>query len=307
LRSRKVNHKFHYDSYKQTAKWLALHQAYSPSRTDPGCEAVYDHSFQRAAEMFPGSTVHLVGLGCGGGQKDSRLLKQLQRFGKQVSYTPLDVSAAMVLVAREAALEVIPVDSCYPVVCDLSLADDLESILDIQTPPHAGRLLTFFGMIPNFEPAVIMPKLAALVRPGDTLLLSANLAPGPDYRLGIERILPLYDNDLTREWLTSFLWDLGFERGDGQVDFGIEPDPSGTALQRVSAVFSCVRARTITVHGERFEFLPGDRIGLFFSYRHTPELLRGLLEPCGLEIMEQWITPSEEEGVFLVRRRITGC
>ena len=27
LRTRRVNHKFHYDSVKQTHKWLALHQA----------------------------------------------------------------------------------------------------------------------------------------------------------------------------------------------------------------------------------------------------------------------------------------
>jgi hypothetical protein len=27
LRARSVNHKFHYDSIRQTQKWLALHQA----------------------------------------------------------------------------------------------------------------------------------------------------------------------------------------------------------------------------------------------------------------------------------------
>ena len=47
LRTRRVNHKFHYDSYKQTEKWLALHQAFSPSRTDPDCEAIYDRSFDQ--------------------------------------------------------------------------------------------------------------------------------------------------------------------------------------------------------------------------------------------------------------------
>ena len=37
LRTRKINHKFHYDSVKQTQKWLALHQIYSPSRNDENC------------------------------------------------------------------------------------------------------------------------------------------------------------------------------------------------------------------------------------------------------------------------------
>src|SRR5271170_687326 len=45
LRTRRVNHKFHYDSVKQTQKWLALHQVYSPSRNDADCQAIYEQSF----------------------------------------------------------------------------------------------------------------------------------------------------------------------------------------------------------------------------------------------------------------------
>src|SRR5580700_9194830 len=73
LRSRQVNHKFHYDSVKQTQRWLALHQAYSPSRHDADCRAAYDQGFQAAAAQLPARRVHLIGLGCGGGQKDTRL------------------------------------------------------------------------------------------------------------------------------------------------------------------------------------------------------------------------------------------
>src|ERR1700693_2437140 len=74
LASRRVNHKFHYDSLKQTQKWLALHQAYSPSRTDPDCAAIYDRGFAAVASRISSESMHLIGLGCGGGQKDSRLL-----------------------------------------------------------------------------------------------------------------------------------------------------------------------------------------------------------------------------------------
>src|ERR1041385_3019293 len=74
LRARAVNHKFHYDSVKQTQKWLALHQAFSPSRNDADCAAIYDRSFQAAVKPIKSKAAHLIGLGCGGGQKDSRLL-----------------------------------------------------------------------------------------------------------------------------------------------------------------------------------------------------------------------------------------
>ena len=103
LRTRQVNHKFHYDSVKQTQQWLALHQAYSPSRTDADCAAAYDRSFAAAAARMAARRVHLIGLGCGGGQKDTRLLQLLQDSGKEAFYTPSDVSTAMVLVARQAA------------------------------------------------------------------------------------------------------------------------------------------------------------------------------------------------------------
>src|SRR5450755_714672 len=73
LRSRCVNHKFHYDSVKQTQKWLALHQAYSPPRTDADCITIYNRGFEAAAARIESKAVHVVGLGCGGGQKDTRL------------------------------------------------------------------------------------------------------------------------------------------------------------------------------------------------------------------------------------------
>src|SRR5260370_1340122 len=77
LRSRQINHKFLYDGFKQTRKWLTLHQSCSPSRADADCAATYDASFAAAVGKVACSPVHLVGLGCGGGQKDSRLLKLL--------------------------------------------------------------------------------------------------------------------------------------------------------------------------------------------------------------------------------------
>src|SRR5437773_11841773 len=87
LRSRCLNHKFLYDSVRQTTKWLALHHAYSPSRTDPDCAAVYDRSFDATATRVDASRVHLIGLGCGGGQKDSRSLSLLHSQNKEVFYT----------------------------------------------------------------------------------------------------------------------------------------------------------------------------------------------------------------------------
>lgn len=299
LRSRAVNHKFHYDSVKQTQKWLALHQAHSPSRNDADCAAVYDQSFAAAATRIDLERVHLLGLGCGGGQKDTRLLRLLKERRKEVCYTPSDVSTAMVLTARQTALAAVAEENCFPIVCDLSTVDDLPAVFSRGTEQGA-RLITFFGMIPNFEPETILPKLASLVGPEDWLLFSANLAPGHDYAAGVKKILPQYDNPLTRDWLQTFLWDLGVEPRDGELRFAIE-DING--LKRIVARFHFTQPRTVALENEQFEFAPGESIRLFFSYRYTPELVRQFLKQHGLSVLDQWVTKSEEEGVFLCRRR----
>jgi uncharacterized SAM-dependent methyltransferase len=300
LRARSINHKFHYDSYKQAQKWLALHEAYSPSRTDPGCVASYDSAFAAAAGRARAAEVHVIGLGCGGGQKDARLLRLLAGQGKKVSYRPCDVSLGLALTARQTAREAVGDLPCNPLICDLALADDLDEVFGLPGDARAARLITFFGMIPNFEPELILPRLAGLVRGGDWLLLSANLAPGPDYAAGAQRILPGYDNPLTRDWLTAFLFDLGFAPEDGEMRFAIEESAAG--FKRVAADFYLTRCRALTVYGEPFAFGAGDVIRLFFSYRYTPDRIRALLKLHQLETRGQWVAPSGEEGVFLCQR-----
>jgi uncharacterized SAM-dependent methyltransferase len=296
LRVRKINHKFHYDSVKQTQKWLVLHQIYSPSRNDENVRAIYENAFEAAAAKIKSKSVHLIGLGCGGGQKDTRLLKLLESRGKEISYTPCDVSTAMVLTARKTALAVLPEKNCFPFVCDLATTDDLQQFLTTRHP----SLVTFFGMIPNFEPQEILPKLARFIRAKDFLLFSANLAPGKNYASGVKKILPQYDNPQTRGWLMTFLLGLGVEKKDGQLKFTIET--GGFGLKRIIARFHFTRARQIEIESERFEFRAGDSVQLFFSYRYTPERVRKILAAHKLKVCEQWIAKSEEEGVFLCDR-----
>jgi uncharacterized SAM-dependent methyltransferase len=310
LRQRRVKHKFHYDSVKQTQKWLALHQKYSPSRNDADCRRIYERGFKAAAAKLKSKSVHVVGLGCGGGQKDTRLLKLLKARGKKVFYTPCDVSAAMVLTARQTALTVLPEENCFPLVCDLAATEDLAAAARLAcwagrasrrgVPADAARLITFFGMIPNFEPHDFLPKLATLICPKGFLLFSANLAPGKNYAGGAKRILAQYDNTLTRDWLMTFLLDLGVERRDGHLRFRIENGQLG--LKRVAARFHFQRLCRIKIEAKQFVFRRGESIRLFFSYRYTPGRVFKILAPYKLQVCDQWIAQSQEEGVFLCRR-----
>jgi len=299
LRRRRINHKFHYDSVKQAQRWLELHKAYSPYVTDPGCASIYDQAFEAVTQKLPASILHLVGLGCGGGQKETNLIRLLTKAGKKMIYTPSDVSSALVLLARQAALEIVDPKNCFPLVLDLATAGDLQSVLKESPAGETPKLVTLFGMLPNFEPNNLLPQLCALIGPGDHLLLSANLAPGDDYAKGVERVLPLYDNRMTREWLLTFLFDLGVAREDGYVEFVIEDDVENK-LKRIAAYFVFRLRCVIQIDFDSFTFNPGDSIRLFFSYRHQPQLLHTLLRQFGLNVAQEWVNSSQEEGVFLL-------
>lgn len=299
LRTRALNHKFHYESYKQAAKWLALHEAYSPARRDDSCQRIYDDAFHGAMAALDAKRVHLIGLGCGGGQKEARLLELLSSPQRKFTYTASDVSLPLVLVAQEAAQRFVHHENFHGLVCDLATTTELAIALNANNQTER-RLVTLFGIIPNFEPTSLLSRVAALLRPGDLLLMSANLAPGPDYAAGVLRVLPQYDNELTRDWLLTLLLDLGFEREDGRLDFSIETDARG--LQRITAHFTLARARDLRVHGEKLAFASGERLRVFFSYRHTTATITTLLREHGLAMHSQWSSASEEEGVLLCRR-----
>jgi hypothetical protein len=140
-----------------------------------------------------------------------------------------------------------------------------------------------------------------LLRPNDVLLFSANLAPGTDYAAGLKRILPQYDNALTRDWLLTFLMDLGISTGDGTLLFKIEDRED--SLKRIVASFRFKRPCQIKFDDESFVFKGGESVRLFFSYRYTPDRIRASLAAHSLEIQKEWIGESGEEGVFLCSRK----
>jgi uncharacterized SAM-dependent methyltransferase len=308
LRQRRIPSKFLYDSPKLTQKWLALHQRYSPSRNDAQCRQLYTESFVTAVRDADTGRdrVQLIGLGCGGGQKETRLLSRLKAAGRQTGYYPCDVSLAMVLTALQAAMDVIPADDCFPVVLDLDGIDSLNGLFDRVAGTAAARIVTFFGMLPNCDPDMVLSKLSRLLRPGDQLILSANLAPVEDRKEAIARVLPLYDNQRTRAWLMAFLGDLGFEQADGQLEFGIEQDRDETGSWSIVAEFKLALDRSLDLDDDRFVFQKGERLRIFFSRRYSPHQVETLLGWHQLKPVNRWITDSHEEGIYLCRKAFPG-
>jgi len=302
LRSGEINLKFLYHSPRQVRRWLRLHEACSPARREAEVLAAYDRAFGAAAEQLGRSPVHVIGLGCGGGQKEAALIRRLTVRGSKVVFSATDVGGDLLITALRAARACLDPDHCHGLVCDLTEAWDLDEFFDPQTPPGARRLITCFGLIPGFEPRALQALLRRLLRPGDLLLGSANLAPGSDYRRGVEQVLPQYDNVLTRDWLGAFLSDVGIEPDAGTIRFCIEEAPVHSEWLRIAAIHQFHQATGITLEQkETLRFDAGTRLRLFFSYRHTLPTLRQLLAGASVEWVASWVSESGEEGVFLGR------
>jgi len=306
LDGRRMNHKFHYDTHKQALRWLRVHTAFSPARLDASCQLAYDLGAAEAARIVGKGSVDVISLGCGGGQKELQLLHALcaKNPGRRVRYVPTDVSASLTLIAREAALAVgVSAADCSPMVLDLARVPDWNQALQPVLKPGARRMVTFFGMLPNFAPTAALPRLAGLLKPQDVLLVSANLAPGKNYAAGVRKILPLYNNALTREWLFSVLDELGAEPGDGRMEFRVARCPEGSGLQRVEANY--IFGKTCTLHhgGREWRCRRGEKFGLFFSYRHTAELVEEMFSQHGLSVRAQWLNAAGDEGVFLIQHQ----
>jgi L-histidine Nalpha-methyltransferase len=292
----------HYVSVRQTLAWLDLHRRLSPARSDEGAR-LYERCFDEAVKDWPAQACHVIGLGCGGGWKEALLLRRLHAAGVICRYTPLDVSTAMVVTAAGAAREILPDLPLHPIVADLAQVADLGPLVASVTNAESPRLVTCFGMLPSFEPAVLRRALGSLLRSGDRLLLSANLAPGADSRAGTLAVLPQYDNATTRAWLWGGLTELGFKREDGELRFGVEEAEEIPGLWRIVGDLVLQRTAAVAAGQERFTFDRGDTLRVFFSYRYTPALCAEFLKAAGLAGNKPSLSASGEEGLFAATTR----
>lgn len=294
----KINHKFHYDSVKQSQKWLKIHETFSPARQDETCIDAYAKCFQKTAEILNNDSLNLIGLGCGGGEKDKLLVSHLFNHQRKLTYYPVDVSLSLAIISAQKVRDSFADLQVQPIVCDLLQSDDLISLIAEQ---ERKNIITFFGMIPNFSPDEILPILNNFLAQGDLLLFSANLAPGNDYLTGVQKVFPQYNNELTKEWLITVLLDAGVERKDGNIKFTIEDDKN-SQFKRIAAYFELENDVSFRLEDRLIEWKNGEKVRLFFSYRYTSSMIQKVLKSYGINVVAYWEDANQEEGVYLCQK-----
>jgi L-histidine N-alpha-methyltransferase len=295
LRTRRLSGKFLYASPAQAQRWLLYHQAFSPSRTETALLGLYQQSFQAALHAISAETLHYISIGCGGGMKDRLLLKAAQPLYPTLYFTPMDISAALVI---ETMLQLPFTPRSFPLVIDLETEPDLRPILNQHDSGAMGRLFTCFGMIPNFDYLTFLPYLQRLMRPCDRLLLSANLSPTP-YPDAVSRILPQYDNPPARTWFMGLLAYLGFSAADLELQIDAHPLHLNGHVWQIRTAARFLQQVSLTLYNESFTFQPGERLQLFFSNRFTPQVMPSILTDAGFTVVDTFLFDTQEEGIYL--------
>jgi uncharacterized SAM-dependent methyltransferase len=303
LRDGKIDHFFHYQGLEQTRRWLAVHRAHAPRFAEPALDRSYLDLAERIAQLAPGSDV--VALGPGAGNKERLVLAALAAAGPLPRYLPVDASVELALLSADVAADVAAAP-IVPLVGDLTIVADLPAWLD-QRWGERARIVTAFGLAPNTLPSRFFPELAAMLRPCDWLLVSANLAPiaansaddDAAYEAACARVAAQYDNPETLRWLSCILEDWGLAAQLEPVTFTLEP------LEEINAFVAATRWRAGTAflwEGRPLAARAGERLQLFFSMRYTVRRFEAQLSRHGLAVEARAIDPSGQEGAWIVRR-----
>ena len=294
LEAGRVDNRFHYVGERSAAMWRALASSHSPAQAEDGL-AAYDAAARAAIAMLPEGPVHVVGVACGDGVKERRLLGALVSAGRaDVRATAVDVSVPLVTAAAEAMGAVPGTGEADAVAVDITATRDLSPLL---APRRAGaRLVTLFGVVSTLGPGAMEPALS-LLAPGDVLMVSANLLPDrPGAR---DHVMAQYDNPPTRAWLTAVLEDIGLA-GAGDIAMRWHDAPGALAI--VGEV-TPAGALVADVEGVTVRMPAGRAIRVLESFRHDPAGLDHLLRAAGLADVAACISPSGEEGVAVAVAR----
>lgn len=293
LQARHVDNRFHYVGARAAGRWRALASSHSPAHDDADGLVAYDDAARAALRDLPDGPVHVIGVACGDGVKERRLLGALAAAGRTgLTATPVDVSVPLATAAAEAMGAVPGVDATHAVAVDITAVPDLAPLL---APRGTGqRLVTLFGVISTLGGGALGPAVS-LLQPGDMLLASANLLPDrPGAR---DDVMAQYDNPPTREWLGTVLAEIGLDDA-GPIAFRWDDAPDGHVIVGEVTPGHGVVAR---VDGLEVELPAGAPIRVLESFRHTPDTLARLAADAGVQVQQVFTSPSGEEGVALAR------
>ena len=237
---------------------------------------------QRSPEIVvaAGEPGTLVELGSGSAAKTRHLLSAMRDAGCLATYVPVDISEEITHETAESLVEEYPGLTIRGLVCDFE--HDLERI----PSGGGGRLVAFLGgTIGNLYPDArhdFLPRIAALLEPGDQILL------GTDLVKEASRLEAAYDDaeGVTAEFNKNVLLVLNRE-------FGADFDPerfAHVARYDADAARMDIRLRSLAEQTVRLDgldltvrFAAGEEMRTEISTKFTREGLEAVYREAGLQ------------------------
>jgi L-histidine N-alpha-methyltransferase len=285
---RRLFPKYFYDELgSQLFEAICLLPEYYLTRAE--AEIFAAHSDEIVAASAGGARVTLFELGSGSASKTRRLIESLLARQPELLYVPVDISTAALGASAEALLE------GYPGLRVAAYAGEYDAALP-RLPENFERgaraLVLFLGSnVGNFdgdEALAFLRALRAVLRPGDALLLGADLRKDAatledayDDPLGVTaafnlNLLARINRELEADFdVRRFRHVALYNEREGRVEMHLE----SLAEQRVH-----IRALGLDV-----DFREGERVHTENSYKYDPEGLKALAAASGFRLARTWL------------------
>jgi L-histidine N-alpha-methyltransferase len=250
----------------------------------------------RSAEIAAASEADtLVELGAGTSEKTRQLLDALRERGSLRGFVPFDVDANMLSTTATA------IQGEYPGIEIKAVCGDFEEHLT-EIPGGGRRLFVFLGStIGNLTPgprAEFLAALAAVMRPGDTLLLGTDLVKDTD------RLVRAYDDaaGVTARFNRNVLAVVNRELdADFDVDAFHHVARWNTEEERVEMWLRSDRPHRVRVGTLDLdvEFEAGEEMLTEVSCKFHPDGVRAELAEAGLRGIRWWTDGAGDFGLSL--------
>jgi L-histidine N-alpha-methyltransferase len=250
----------------------------------------------RSAEIAEASQADtLVELGAGTSEKTRQLLDALRDRGSLRGFVPFDVDASMLSTTATA------IEGEYPGIEITAVCGDFEEHLT-EIPGGGRRLFVFLGStIGNLTPgprAEFLAALAAVMRPGDTLLLGTDLVKDTD------RLVRAYDDaaGVTARFNRNVLAVVNRELdADFDVDAFHHVARWNTEEERVEMWLRSDRPHRVRVGTLDLdvEFEAGEEMLTEVSCKFHPDGVRAELAEAGLRGIRWWTDGAGDFGLSL--------
>ncbi len=245
-----------------------------------------------------GNPIEFIELGSGSAIKTRILIEEALRIQRTLRYSPIDISAEALRASAQTLV------GAYPALTVTAYAADYFSILGTAALRREGRTMVLFmgSNIGNYEPLQarrLLSGIAASLKPGDALLLGADLKKDP-------RVLKAaYDDPtgVTAAFNKNVLARINRELG-GTFDLDrfthvarYEPENGGAVrsyLQAGDPQTVRIDAIDLTVN-----FKAGETIHTESSYKYSCEEIAALGQAAGMHLERAWLDAKKRFSVNL--------